>query len=840
MELAPIAGPKPIMRLGRDEYSGLHRRYAGLLGNTLLLKYNNDIPEHLRQKLLQRFRNMMRALFNEKGASLRIEILAEKPAQDFIRTHTDTLDSAFRQVEMSHTMRQQLSRSNYVFSGLKTFHELNEAFPSLLDENGNKKTFERFLKDVQKIDETYNRNYLRAEYNFVHASAGMAARWEEFARDGDDYLLQYRTAGDGKVRPEHAALNGVTLPPSDTFWDEYYPPNGWNCFTGMTPVLTTQGWKPIKNIRKGDSVIGGSGQHRVVIGTHAKTVNEELVRIVTKGAVATCTENHRFCTPRGWVVAGLLKPGDIIIQTAENTTLQKLVNAINNVAALCRHAFMAFVVKRKTAAPFAVDNKVQRRNEKIHHIGSEKLSLLEYKGFCRQIRGYDFFALAQPIAKRTHTFRMGTESTEVSFNGTLHDIRTKERRGLLQLLCDAANKVAVGLVLALAHMLPGQRKPMVNARYVLSRLLAPLRRISPLAAHSLSTVSDRDVATQQDTMYGSTVDAPMRGKPTETALFDKIPLFCGLNNIHSFDGFHSFLDFLRNTLFHNRYVIVEGKYTQKKRETVVYNLSVAEDESFVVPVGITHNCRCTAVQVRKGKYTETPREQAIERGKEALAGDKKGMFRFNPGKQRKAIPDYNPYTTSRCRDCNIAKGRAKLARKFIPDNELCQACRLLRQCEQNQESSYKYGKGEVHISHLVNPKDTDYMKLVQIAEYFAKDGATATLTPKMSRPPKFQYNTVYADLIGTKYEGKCPDLNIDGKWYEHEGFTSENPKRAFRNMMTDGLRQSNRLIIDKPELTERYMRRSILGRIQRGEDIQEVWLREANGNLKLLYKKTDG
>lgn len=332
MELAPIAGPKPIMRLGRDEYSGLHRRYAGLLGNPLLLKYNNDIPEHLRQKLLQRFRNMMRALFTEKGASLRIEILAEKPAQDFIRTHTDTLDYAFRQVGMSHTMRQQLSRSNYVFSGLKTFHELNEAFPSLLDENGNRKTFERFLKDVQKIHETYNRNYLRAEYNFVHASAAMAARWEEFARDGDDYLLQYRTAGDGKVRPEHAALNGVTLPPSDTFWDEYYPPNGWNC-------------------------------------------------------------------------------------------------------------------------------------------------------------------------------------------------------------------------------------------------------------------------------------------------------------------------------------------------------------------------RCTAVQVRKGKYTETPRGEAMERGREALAGDKKGMFRFNPGKQRKAVPDYNPYTTSRCRDCDIAKGKdrankgkTKLAKEFIPDNELCAACRLIRKRAKTKEA----------------------------------------------------------------------------------------------------------------------------------------------------------
>lgn len=103
------------------------------------------------------------------------------------------------------------------------------AFPSLLDENGERKTFERFLNDVRKVDETYNSHYLRAEYNFVQSSAEMAARWERFSEDGDRYNLQYRTTGDDKVRPEHAALNGVTLPPSDPFWEEYYPPNGWNC-----------------------------------------------------------------------------------------------------------------------------------------------------------------------------------------------------------------------------------------------------------------------------------------------------------------------------------------------------------------------------------------------------------------------------------------------------------------------------------------------------------------------------------------------------------------------------------------------------------------------------------
>ena len=175
------------------------------------------------------FKNAMKVLFNQKGSSFSIDIMADKNVQSLVEAHTDVLNRNLQRVEMSDIMRQRLQRSNYIFSGIKTFHELNEAFPSLLDENGNRKPFERFLNDVQKINDTYNRGYLRAEYNFVQASAQMAAKWEQFAEDGDRYNLQYRTAGDSKVRPAHAALNGVTLPPSDPFWQTYYPPNGWNC-----------------------------------------------------------------------------------------------------------------------------------------------------------------------------------------------------------------------------------------------------------------------------------------------------------------------------------------------------------------------------------------------------------------------------------------------------------------------------------------------------------------------------------------------------------------------------------------------------------------------------------
>ena len=181
--------------------------------------------------------SMMEALFHEDGASLRIELLDHPEVAKFTESHAQVMDNAFMQVEMSETMRNRLKESDYIFSGIKTFHELNEAFPSLLDENGNRKSFNQFLNDVQGIDSTYNKAYLSAEYNHAQAAAEMAAKWEEFEEDGDEYNLQYRTAGDDKVRPEHAALHGVTLPMSDPFWDEYFPPNGWNCRCTVVQVL---------------------------------------------------------------------------------------------------------------------------------------------------------------------------------------------------------------------------------------------------------------------------------------------------------------------------------------------------------------------------------------------------------------------------------------------------------------------------------------------------------------------------------------------------------------------------------------------------------------------------
>ena len=516
----------------------------------------------------------MKALFRQKGATFSIDILTSEEAQNFINTHARILDSSFDKVEMTDTMRKRLTRSNYIFSGIKAFHQLNEAFPSMIDKNGNKKPFEQFLNDVQNINQTYNVNYLHAEYNFVQASATMAAKWEKFEEDGDRYLLQYRTQKDDKVRPEHAALDGVTLPMSDPFWESYYPPNGWNCFYQGTPVLTANGWKNIDSIKKGELVVGGSGEFREVTATLARPFKGELVTIITKGEKTTCTPNHRFCTRRGWIAAENLNKGDIIIQIGKNTTLNLVVQAVSNAYTILRYGMMASIRKGKAVATLAVNHKIERRNEKI-------------------------------------------------------------------VTC-------------------------------------------PLSSDGITTMPNRNSKLIEEAVHTSAVYHPMRNKPSEASFLGNVSQFCGIKDIHSFNGFYSFFDFLRNTFFHNRYVFVEGKVTEKKQETMVFNLSIDKDETYIVPVGIAHNCRCNVVQVLRAKYKQTPHDEAMSRGETAMQQDKKGIFKFNPGKQGKTVPDYNPYTITKCRNCDVTKDNIKLAR-VVPENELCQACLILHRLKNEGE-----------------------------------------------------------------------------------------------------------------------------------------------------------
>lgn len=53
----------------------------------------------------------------------------------------------------------------------------------------------------------------------------------------DHWGWTYVTAGDDRVRPSHAALDGTTLPKSDPEWLTIAPPNGYNCRCRIIPLF---------------------------------------------------------------------------------------------------------------------------------------------------------------------------------------------------------------------------------------------------------------------------------------------------------------------------------------------------------------------------------------------------------------------------------------------------------------------------------------------------------------------------------------------------------------------------------------------------------------------------
>lgn len=219
---------------------GLHKRAGELYGaGNLMLA--GDIPDT--QDVQDAFDRAAKWVHEKEGFTP--GMLKDDPVASLIsataRYLSTGIEKGVENTDVSAALTDELKASTGMFSGFKAFHQMKEAAAMLVDDNGNIKPFEQYFKDVRTINESYNKNYLRIEYNFTVTSAEMAAKWEEQQDDDQGrYLLQYRTAGDGKVRKAHRELEGITLPATDPFWDKYYPPNGWNCRCSVAKVRASK------------------------------------------------------------------------------------------------------------------------------------------------------------------------------------------------------------------------------------------------------------------------------------------------------------------------------------------------------------------------------------------------------------------------------------------------------------------------------------------------------------------------------------------------------------------------------------------------------------------------
>lgn len=222
------------------------------------------------------------------------------------------------------------------------------------------------------------------------------------------------------------------------------------------------------------------------------------------------------------------------------------------------------------------------------------------------------------------------------------------------------------------------------------------------------------------------------------------------------------------------------------------------------------NCRCTVVQVLKDKYPATGREEAFRRGREALAGDIRGIFHFNPGKQGKTFPDYNPYTLSRCNNCsrklNLTKG--------IPENELCEACLHLREeCKDNigiipphQEEYIPHENGMV----LQSPRHggSELQENLKLATRVAKLlDRRVYLLPNIDSNTETQLKEREEYMpIGVKPR-KNPDFLIEGlpDYYDgkslhgFKGGDYQRQKQCIENHYKKAKRQADNMVLDIPD-----------------------------------------
>ena len=152
------------------------------------------------------------------------------------------------------------------------------------------------------------------------------------------------------------------------------------------------------------------------------------------------------------------------------------------------------------------------------------------------------------------------------------------------------------------------------------------------------------------------------------------------------------------------------------------------------------------------------------------------------------------------------------------------------------QKEYKNG-GSVKIMNGYDTSMNDFKALRTIANNFARNGQKVLMPSPIHRKSQ-TYKDVYGSLIGTKYEGKCPDLIIDGVFYEYESFVRPWKKKKVGRMISHGLAQSDRIIIDNNKGgSDRLIRKAIMARQNLPkQNIEEVWIYES-GSTRLFYKR---
>jgi len=233
------------------------------------------------------------------------------------------------------------------------------------------------------------------------------------------------------------------------------------------------------------------------------------------------------------------------------------------------------------------------------------------------------------------------------------------------------------------------------------------------------------------------------------------------------------------------------------------------------------NCKCS-LQATEKTVNVAPSEYKQPEYKPAPGLDN------NPAKDGMIFSKSHPFYT------NAYSGAKQAVSDFIDKNGIVKIVESLSDYSGYTKVKKFSNEGELFTHKLADKSAKDYKFVKSVGLEFARTGAKVRATPRVHFKSD-EYKDIYGSLIGTKYERKCPDLLINGKFYEVESFEKPWKKQKVRKMLSHGALQSSRLIIDNTKgCSDRFIRRSIYDRLHVGTIIEEVWLYE-KGKLRKLF-----
>ena len=135
-------------------------------------------------------------------------------------------------IDHNRSFLDAVKHANEIFAAFKT-HTMGKSMASkLLDDNGNLKPFDKWMKDISSISSHHVGSWLKTEYNTAVLRAHNAADWRSFIENKDimpNLRWMPTTSPDAEAVHRGYWEKKLTLPVEHSFWNKHHPGDRWNC-----------------------------------------------------------------------------------------------------------------------------------------------------------------------------------------------------------------------------------------------------------------------------------------------------------------------------------------------------------------------------------------------------------------------------------------------------------------------------------------------------------------------------------------------------------------------------------------------------------------------------------